>query len=95
MPDLQGPARLTTLCGPTDAPLPSQTLEVGVLAGSGPLLLGASAGFRALTVIAGALELDGLRLERGRSAALPADQAHQLVLDGAWAVLSRAMAGDS
>lgn len=94
-PELDGPATARPLCGPADAPLCSRTLEVGVLAGSGPLVLGASAGFRAITVIAGALTIDGLRLERGRSAALPADQAHQLELEGAWAVVSRAMAGDS
>lgn len=92
-PALEEPATLQRLCGPTDAALTSETLEVGVLAGSGPLILGASEGFRALTVIAGALTIDGLRLERGRSAALPADQAHQLQLDRAWAVVSRAMAG--
>ena len=92
-PALDGPATLRPLCGPEGADLSSDTLEVGVLAGTGSLVLGASPGFRSLTVIAGALDIDGLRLERGRSAALPAEQAHQLVLDGAWAVLSRAMAG--
>jgi len=94
-PALEAPASLRLLCGPSDAPLSSTTLEVAVLSGTGPLVLGASLGFRALTVIAGALTIDGLRLERGRCAALPAEQAHQLEIDGAWAVLSRAMAGPS
>jgi len=92
VPAADAPAALTSLTGP-GTPLPSRTLEVASLGGTGPMVLPASPGFRALTVIAGALAVDGLRLERGRSAALPAEQAHELVLDGAWAVLSRALAG--
>lgn len=90
-PELTGPATFTPLCGPGGAALASTTLEVGVLAGTGKRVLEASRGFRALTVVAGALQLDGLRLERGRSAALPAERAHELTLEGAWAVVSRAM----
>jgi mannose-6-phosphate isomerase class I len=93
VPDPTGTPVLTPLSGPAEAPLRSNTLEVASLGGSGPMILPASPGFRALTVIGGALTIDGLRLERGRSAALPAAQAHELVLDEAWAVLSRALEG--
>lgn len=92
VPDPAGPPVLTALAGEGSA-LPSSTLEVSSLGGTGSMVLPASAGFRALTVVAGSLTVDGIRLERGRSAALPAQQAHELVLEGSWAVLSRALGG--
>ena len=81
------PARVP-LAGP--GALPSAALEVSALGGTGPLRLPASPGFQGLTVLRGAVTVDGLRVACGRTIALPAEQAHAVDLEGAWAVLARA-----
>ena len=89
VPEAEGPPVLQKLAGP-GAALPSESLEVDQIGGTGALVLPASEGFRSLTVVRGALTLDGLRLERGQTAALPARQGYELRLEGAWAVIARA-----
>ncbi|MFO0682406.1 MAG: type I phosphomannose isomerase catalytic subunit [Sandaracinus sp.] len=89
--DLDTPTELARVCGP-GARLHSAELDVGVLAGSGPLDLPRVEAVQAWTVLEGVVRLvgDGFRLEipRGRSAVVPAavgkirceaDHAHAVV----------------
>jgi mannose-6-phosphate isomerase len=92
-PDLRAPANLTRLAGPHGG-LPSAWLDVARLAGTGELAWPAADALVGLTVVAGSVTLVDARgrrtrVERGRSAALPACIGElRLHLDGAHAVLS-------
>lgn len=74
-PDLQSPARIEPLCGP-EGGLPSDLLWVERWAGTGALDVPRRDLLRGVTVVAGRIDLRGegfeLKLERGRSAVLPA-----------------------
>lgn len=82
-------ARLQPLCGPAgDGALESDTLRVARLDGSGTTTLGDWRRLRALTVLSGSVDIGGLRVDAGHTAALPAalgsvrvdlDRAHGLV----------------
>ena len=78
-------ARLEAFAG-ADGPLVSASLEVARLSGTGSARLPGGARLRAITVLEGAVTLSGVRIEKGRTAAVPAS------LAGASVTLERAHA---
>jgi hypothetical protein len=82
--------RLRPLCGP-EGPLPSTALSVASVEGTGPLILPPSPRLRGLTVTSGALRIDGLRVERGRSVAIAAQRTYALELDGVRGLVASAL----
>lgn len=93
---VDGPARVDALCGP-DGPTPSEHLRVSRLAGTGHVALPPEPRLRGLVVVAGCVTVgegdDAVRVERGRSAVLPASTpAPMCRLEGAHAVLASAPA---
>lgn len=71
-PALDGVPKIELLSAPHGAPLVSNALEVWRLAGHGPCVLPRVDALRSMTVLAGTLTLGGLRIEQGRTAAIPA-----------------------
>jgi mannose-6-phosphate isomerase len=64
--------RIERLSGPENAALFSNALEVLRLSGHGRCVLPRADALRSITVLTGAIELGGLRIECGRTAAIPA-----------------------
>lgn len=85
---LDAPARVEVLCGPEG--LASRDLFVARLSGRGELELPGAGALRAVTVLAGAVELDGLLVEAGRTAAVPAGARPRATLRDAHAIVSAA-----
>ncbi|HEX5656556.1 MAG TPA: type I phosphomannose isomerase catalytic subunit [Polyangiales bacterium] len=82
-----GPAQLTVLAG--DGGLASEWLHVARLTGTGRCRLPALDRLQGLTVLAGTVEVGGLRVEAGRSAVVPAQlQGSEVTLHGAHAIVS-------
>ncbi len=71
-PDVDGSPRIEPLSGPEGAALVSKALEVWRLSGHGRHVLPRVDALRSITVLTGTVELGGLRIERGRTAAIPA-----------------------
>ena len=90
--DVAGPLALATLCARTGAALASEHLEVSRVAGTGALALRASGRMRAVTVVAGTLQVDGdgatVTVTQGRSAVIAARADVTLRGEGAHAVLA-------
>jgi len=89
VPSLDGAAIRTALCSPT-GPLVSNDLTVDRLEGTGAVEL-ESGLFHGLVVLEGSVRIgdgDGLVVERGRSAAIPAGATFTLELDRAHAILA-------
>lgn len=84
--DPSAPPRIDPLCGP--AGLRSAHLAVARVSGTGAIELPAWDALRALTVLEGAIELDGVLVEAGRTAALPARFRSRAVLCGAHAIVA-------
>lgn len=90
-PDLAAPPELVALCGPAGG-LANAHLAVQRWAGTGEHWLPAADRLRGLTVVDGAVELEGegfrVRVPRGRSAVLPASlPATRALLEGAHALV--------
>ncbi|HEY6879675.1 MAG TPA: type I phosphomannose isomerase catalytic subunit [Polyangiales bacterium] len=87
VPALEGPAQLTALAGPGG--LPSTWLHVARAVGTGRCHLPTLARLQGITVLAGTVEVAGVRIERGRSAVVPANLAgSELMLHGAHAIVT-------
>lgn len=91
-PDLTGPLRLTRLCGRAGAPLVSGHLDVTRLDGRGRLSLPAAGRLRAVTVVEGAVTIEGeggrVEVPRGSTAAVAARAAVELSSAGVHAIVS-------
>ena len=86
--DRASAARVQLFCAPSGAPLVSSALRVARLAGSGEVTLPAWPVLRAITVLEGEVELEGVVIEAGRTAAVPAAYARPARLRRAHAILS-------
>jgi mannose-6-phosphate isomerase len=87
-PDVNDAATWVDLCG-RDAGLRSEHLHVARVHGTGELDVPDWDSLRAITVVEGALTLDGVNVHRGQTAALPARPAvRRAVLRGAHAIIS-------
>lgn len=86
--DRASTARVEHFCAPSGAPLVSSALRVARLAGSGEVTLPAWPVLRAITVLEGEVELEGLVIEAGRTAALPAAFTRPARLRGAHAIVA-------
>ncbi|MDQ3037160.1 MAG: class I mannose-6-phosphate isomerase [Myxococcota bacterium] len=90
-PDLDARPRLEALCGPEGAPVASDALEVWRLQGTGGSSLPPMDALRSITVLDGTVRVGELRIERGRSAAIPASsEALPLACERACAILAAA-----
>ncbi|MCZ7683268.1 MAG: hypothetical protein M5U28_32510 [Sandaracinaceae bacterium] len=88
-PRLEAAARAEVLCGPGG--LGSRELFVARLSGRGELELPGAGALRAVTVLAGAVELEpGLLVEAGRTAAVPASARPRARLHEAHAIVAAA-----
>lgn len=92
-PDLDAKAVCTSLAH-EDGPLVSKALEVARLSGHGDVALPAASRLRGITVLEGVVVIDGVRITRGRTAAVPAALAGTTVtLERAHAIVSSAISG--
>lgn len=89
VPAVNGPATLEPLAG-ADGPVRFEPLSVQRLTGSGTLELQAAGHLRGLTVVAGTVQIDGVHVQRGRSAVIPASYSGTAQLDAACALLTAA-----
>lgn len=90
-PSLREPPRIEALCGAEGAALRSDALEVWRLCGTGRTSLPPIDALRSMTVLEGQVEVGGVRVSRGRTAAIPASRdARSLDCDGACAILAAA-----
>ena len=89
-PDLRDAPTWVPLCGRHEG-LPSEHLHVARLHGTGAIDLPAWDCLRAITVVGGALTIDGVVVVRGQTAALPArPTSRRATLAGAHAIISAA-----
>ena len=93
-PVVEGPAHRELLAGPS-GPLTSSTLRVERISGTGNLPFSSDGYLRGLTVVAGTATLrsssgEELRVERGRTAAVPARFIGAVSLAGCLAIASAA-----
>jgi mannose-6-phosphate isomerase class I len=87
-PDLSGAAEFSALCG-RDGGLPSEHLQVARIHGTGELDLPDWGALRAITVVDGAVTIDGVTVSRGQSAAVAASGGvRRASLRGAHAIIS-------
>lgn len=89
-PDVDAAARIDPLCGPAGAPVVSEALEVWRLCGEGAVSLPSMDALRSITVLDGWVRAAELRIERGRTAAIPAGCELSLECDRACAILAAA-----
>jgi mannose-6-phosphate isomerase len=71
-PDCDASPRLEALCAGEGAALASDALEVWRLAGDGVISLSPVDALRSITVLEGSIQVGALRIDRGRTAAIPA-----------------------
>ena len=87
LPNVAGPATATALCGRSRG-LRSNDLEVHRVAGTGTTRYPVADAFSAVTVLEGVVEVGGLRVPAGSTAAVPAVGPRDLRLGGAHAIVS-------